>query len=119
MRLRRYSNKLFALPSDTTSLNQKNILDITNTSAHDNQKPALVKPCIVNTPEVVKVKRLIQVNIGHGEGDTKWKGCAWKLLLFEILIKKIIFFSLFFFYFTIIWIIDLKFYLLNSIQYQE
>jgi len=20
---------------------------------------------------------------GHGEGDTKWKGCAWKLLLFK------------------------------------
>jgi len=21
---------------------------------------------------------------GHGEGDTKWKGCAWKLLLFKL-----------------------------------
>jgi len=90
LRLRRYRNKLFALPSDTTSLNQKNILDMTNTSAHDNQKPALVKPCIVNTPEVVKVKRLIQVNIGQGEGDTKWKGCPWKALLFKLDITIIV-----------------------------
>ena len=24
---------------------------------------------------------------GHGEGETKWKGCAWKLLLFKFNIK--------------------------------
>jgi hypothetical protein len=29
------------------------------------------KPCIVKTPDVVKVNKLIQVNIGQGEGETK------------------------------------------------
>jgi hypothetical protein len=33
--------------------------------------PALLKACIVNTPLVVKVNNAIQVNIGHGEGETK------------------------------------------------
>ena len=28
----------------------------------------------------------MQVNIGQGEGDTKWKGCPWNALLFSILI---------------------------------
>jgi len=30
---------------------------------------------------VVKVNKAIQVYIGQGEGETKWNGCAWKLLL--------------------------------------
>lgn len=36
-----------------------------------------------NTPEVVKSNRLIQVNIGQGEGDTRWKGCPWNRLRFK------------------------------------
>ena len=28
----------------------------------------------------------MQVNIGQGEGDTKWKGWPWKALLFSIFI---------------------------------
>jgi hypothetical protein len=41
-----------------------------------------------NTPDVVKVNNEILVNNGQGDGDTKWKGWAWKLLLviFVILI---------------------------------
>ena len=35
----------------------------------------------VRTPEVVKVNKLIQVKIGQGEGDTRWKGWPWKALL--------------------------------------
>jgi hypothetical protein len=32
---------------------------------------APLKPCIVNTPLVVNVNKVRQVNIGQGEGDTK------------------------------------------------
>ena len=39
--------------------------------------------CIDKTPAVVRVNRLIELYIGQGEGDTKWKGCAWKLFLCE------------------------------------
>ena len=54
-----------------TSLNQKNILETTSANAAGSQLPAEEKPCIVKTPEVVKVNKLIQVNIGQGEGETK------------------------------------------------
>ena len=26
---------------------------------------------------------------GQGEGETKWKGCAWKLLLFNLYIHPL------------------------------
>ena len=60
------------------------MLDISDINARGNQYPADSKPCIVETPDVVKVSKLIQVNIGHGEGDTRWKGCPWKPLLFKL-----------------------------------
>jgi hypothetical protein len=47
---------------------------------------ALLKPCIVNTPDVVNVNNAIHVYIGHGDGDTKWKGCAWKVFLVKYVI---------------------------------
>lgn len=37
-------------------------------------------------PAVVNVNKAIQVNKGQGEGETKWKGCAWKLLLIKFVI---------------------------------
>ena len=42
------------------------------------------------TPEVVRVNSEILVNNGQGDGETKWKGWAWKLLLviFVILLLK-------------------------------
>ena len=49
---------------------------------------ALENPCIVKTPEVVRVNKLIHVNIGQGDGDTKWKGWPWKLLLRKLDIIK-------------------------------
>jgi hypothetical protein len=39
--------------------------------AKDKKDPALLNPCIVDTPLVVKVNNAIQVYIGQGEGDTK------------------------------------------------
>ena len=57
------------------------MLDNNNIKAKSNEYPAYSKLCIVKTPEVVKVSKLIQVYIGQGEGDTKWKGCPWKALL--------------------------------------
>ena len=44
------------------------------------------KPCIVKTPDVVKTKRDMDVKIGQGEGETRWKGWAWKLLLTKLVI---------------------------------
>jgi len=57
-------------------------------NAEGNQYPACEKPCIVKTPEVVKVNKLIQVNIGQGEGETRWNGCPWKALLLRFDIKN-------------------------------
>lgn len=42
---------------------------------------------MVETVEVVKVNKLIQVEIGQGDGDTRWKGWPWKRLLLEFDIK--------------------------------
>ena len=69
-----------------TSLNHKNMLSITRHNGNSIKYPAWEKLCIFNTPEVVKVNKLMQVSIGQGEGDTKWKGCPWKwlLLIFNI-----------------------------------
>jgi len=53
------------------------MLEINKINAEGNQSSALTKPCIVKTPEVVRVNKLIQVNSGQGEGDTKWKGWPW------------------------------------------
>ena len=61
---------------------------MTNISAEGIQYPAFSKPCIPDTAEVVKVNKLIQVNKGHGEGDTKWKGWHWNKLLFKLDILK-------------------------------
>ena len=72
------------LPSDITSLNQNDILDISENNAKNNQIPACSKECIVDTPEVVKLNKLTQVDSGHGEGETKWKGWPWKLLLLRL-----------------------------------
>jgi len=58
------------------SLNQKDIENIKDRRAQAQSICALGKTCIVNTPEEVKDNKEIQVNIGQGEGETKWKGCA-------------------------------------------
>ena len=47
------------------------MLESSNIKPQDNQYPADWKLCIVKTPEVVKVSKLIQVKIGQGEGETK------------------------------------------------
>lgn len=40
-----------------------------------------MNPCMVKTPVVVSDNKFIAAQTGHGLGDTKWKGWAWKLLL--------------------------------------
>lgn len=74
------------VPSLITSLHHNVIDKITVMKADVKKIWALLKACIVNTPLVVKVNNAIHVNIGHGEGDTKWKGWAWKLLLLILVI---------------------------------
>ena len=64
------------------------MLAITSVNAEGNKYPAWEKLCIVKTPEVVKVNKLMQVKIGQGEGDTKWKGWPWKALLLKFDIIK-------------------------------
>ena len=77
--------------SDIISLNQNYIDNINNII--DTIKPfiELLKLCIVKTPELVKVNNTMLVLSGQGEGDTKWKGWAWKLLLFNF---RILFYML-------------------------
>ena len=81
-----------------TSLNQKDIEEITNIKAKVKKYSAWLKPCIDSTPLVVKVSKEIQVYMGQGEGDTRWKGCAWNVLL----IKFVILFSIYIFKILII-----------------
>jgi hypothetical protein len=59
------------VPSDITSLNQNDILDIHNTTAKARKNSAPLNPCMVETNEVVSVNKLTQVNKGQGEGDTR------------------------------------------------
>ena len=47
---------------------------------------ALLKPCIVNTALVVNVNNATDVYIGHGDGDTKWKGWDWNVLRVRLVI---------------------------------
>lgn len=47
---------------------------------------------MVNTAVVVKVNKEILLYKGQGEGDTKWKGWAWKLLLTKF-VMAFLFFS--------------------------
>lgn len=60
------------------------MLDIKSINEANNHKPAYEKLCIVNTPQQGKLNRLKLVNNGQGDGDTKWKGCPWKVLLFKL-----------------------------------
>ena len=74
------------VPSLITSRHQKDIERIRDTKADIKNIFALLKPCIVNTPLVVNVSNARHVYKGHGEGDTKWKGWAWNLLLVKLVI---------------------------------
>lgn len=38
---------------------------------------------MLKTPDVVRSNRLTQVNIGQGEGETRWKGWPWNTLRFK------------------------------------
>ena len=44
------------------------------------------KLCIDKAALVVKFNKQILVYNGQGEGDTKWKGWSWKLLLTKLVI---------------------------------
>lgn len=56
-------------------------------------------PCIDSTRLVVSVKSEKQVKRGQGEGETKWKGCAWKLVLVKLVIVILIIYYIFLFYY--------------------
>lgn len=53
------------------SLNHRDIEDISNSRAARSMTSTDGKPCIVKTPEQVRVSRETQVSIGQGEGDTR------------------------------------------------
>jgi len=74
------------VPSDITSLNQKDIDNTKFKNAKNKKYSALLNPCIDKTPIVVKLSNEILVFNGQGDGETKWKGCAWKLLLVKFCI---------------------------------
>jgi hypothetical protein len=54
-----------------TSLNQNAIEPIKDKNPNVKKYPPLEKPCIVNTPAVVKVNNAMQENKGQGDGETK------------------------------------------------
>jgi len=62
---------------------------MTKKSAAKNTVDACEKLCMLKTPVVVRVSKFKLTNIGQGEGETKWKGWAWKLLLVKCVIAFI------------------------------
>lgn len=47
---------------------------------------AFTKLWKVNTALNVRVNKHKLVLNGHGDGETKWKGCAWNILLVKLVI---------------------------------
>ena len=73
----------FSLPSAITSLHQNDIDNINAVKLNIILYSALANPWNDKTADVVRLNKQIDVYKGQGEGDTKWKGCAWKLFLYE------------------------------------
>ena len=46
----------------------------------------MLNKCIDNAPFTVTVNKAILVYSGQGDGDTKWNGWSWKLLLIKFVI---------------------------------
>jgi len=59
------------VPSDMTSLNQKIMAASKLSNAKSKKELASLKACIANTPVVVRVNSVKEVNTGQGEGETK------------------------------------------------
>ena len=68
------------------SLNQNVIVVVNSTKDDKRKKLILTKLCTIRTPVSVKLNKDILENRGQGEGKTKWKGWAWKLLLSIVII---------------------------------
>ena len=66
-----------------------------------------IYPCAVNAIDKARSIKLNDVNIGHGDGPTKWNGCNWiyPLILFVIL-----------FLFKLIYLYILYTYILNVLM---
>jgi hypothetical protein len=69
------------VPSDIISLNHNDMDEINVNRANIKKYCALLNEWKDKTLEVVSVNKLILVYMGQGEGETRWKGWAWKLLL--------------------------------------
>ena len=82
------------VPSAIISRNHNDIDAIKVNRDKPKKYPALSNRWNVDTAVVVTHSKLILVNKGHGDGETKWKGCPWKLLLFIIDMIIFIFYTL-------------------------
>jgi hypothetical protein len=71
------------VPSAIISRNQNAIDKIKDIILKSRLYSPYSKPWKDKTADVVSANKLIEVYKGQGEGDTKWNGCAWKLLLFK------------------------------------
>ena len=71
------------VPSADISLNHSVIELIKDISEKSNTYFELLNKWKYDTPEVVNAKSDILQKIGQGEGETKWKGCAWNLLRYS------------------------------------
>ena len=82
-----FNNKDFEIPSDITSLNHRDIQYTTLIRAMLNKLIPFIKLWKDNTALKVVANKQKLVFRGQGEGDTKWKGCAWNWLLVKLLIS--------------------------------
>lgn len=73
------------VPSVIISLNQNDIDAIKLSNPTNKPYIANIKPWKLNTAVVVTVNREKLVNIGHGDGDTRWKGWDWNLFIYSVI----------------------------------
>lgn len=69
------------VPSEITSRNHKDIDNIKHIREKDKKYIEFSNKWKFKTADWVRENKLILVYKGQGEGETKWKGWAWKLLL--------------------------------------
>jgi len=79
------------VPSEITSLNQKAIEQTKDKKDKTKKLFAFSKPWNDDTLEVVSANKLTPVYSGQGDGETKWKGWAWNLLLSKLDISSIMY----------------------------
>ena len=75
------------VPSATTSRNQRIIELNVVRNPMITRNPPLANPLKYIAEAIVKIRSENEVSSGHGDGVTKWNGCAWNCARDSCIIK--------------------------------